>query len=365
MVNIGKRIYASKKTTQNTKLLCILHPMNQPSVAVVLLNYNGLKWLQQFVPILVQSTYTNLQIIVADNASTDASVAYLQTTQPQIKIISNPTNQGFAQGYNTALLQVQAQYYVLLNTDVAVTPNWLQPIIQLMESDLTIGACQPKILSYAQPTHFEYAGACGGYIDYLGYPLAKGRVFNTLEKDAGQYNGNHPVFWASGAALVVRSNLYIQLGGFDDYFFAHQEEIDFCWRLQLLGHKVYCCSSSVVYHVGGGTLQAGSPTKTMLNFRNNLIMLHKNLPAVDVKKIIIIRYWLNKIALIPLLLKGDITNAKAILQAHKQYKIWVTTHAAQQNTSHNKTMNTLIGVVNKSIVMQYFILRKKTYTQIV
>ena len=237
-----------------------------PSVAIVILNWNGKHFLQQFLPALVASTYGNKRIIVADNASTDDSIAFLEQYFPDVEIIENHSNEGFAKGYNSALQGVDSDYYVLLNSDVEVTPGWIEPVIELMESNARIGACQPKVLTDAARHLFEYAGACGGWIDQLGYPFARGRMFDVLEEDKGQYNQAQPCFWASGAAMFVRTDLFHMLGGFDEYFFAHQEEIDFCWRLQLAGYSVYVQPASVVYHVGGGTLPKGNARKHFLNF---------------------------------------------------------------------------------------------------
>ena len=251
----------------------------KPTIAIVILNWNGRKYLEQFLPSVLASTYAGKEIIVADNASTDDSIAFLSGYYPQVRVITLDRNYGFAGGYNQALKQVDSDYYVLLNSDVEVEPGWIEPILELMESDHSIGVCQPKIKMFANRELFEYAGAAGGWLDFLGYPFARGRVFDVCEQDRGQYDAAGPVFWASGAAMFVRAALYHRLGGLDGYFFAHQEEIDFCWRLQLADYKVYTCPQSVVYHVGGGTLPKGNERKVFLNFRNNLIMLAKNLPA--------------------------------------------------------------------------------------
>ena len=252
-----------------------------PLVSIVILNWNGKKFLEQFLPSVLLSTYPNKQVIVADNASSDDSVLFVQNNFPQIQIIKNTTNEGFAKGYNSVLRQIKSDYYVLLNSDVEVTPGWIEPIIDLMESDAAIAACQPKILAYADKNMFEYAGASGGWLDYLGYPFCRGRIFEVCEADTRQYDTAQECFWASGAALFVKSAVYHHVGGLDEYFFAHQEEIDFCWRLQLAGYKVFVQPQSVVYHVGGGTLPKGDNKKTVLNFRNNLIMLAKNLPFTE------------------------------------------------------------------------------------
>ncbi|MFZ9718824.1 MAG: glycosyltransferase family 2 protein, partial [Chitinophagaceae bacterium] len=252
-----------------------------PSVAVVILNWNGKQFLEQFLPGLLASNYNNLRVMVADNASTDDSVSFLLQHYPTVELLRCQQNLGFAGGYNYFLNQVQTDYYVLLNSDVEVTPEWITPVISLMESDQRIAACQPKILSWHQRDHFEYAGAAGGWIDRLGYPFARGRVFDHLEMDTGQYNQPMPVFWATGAAMFVRADAFHAAGGFDEAFFAHQEEIDLCWRLQRMGYRIYACPASVVYHVGGGALPTGSAQKVFLNYRNNLMMLVKNMPLAQ------------------------------------------------------------------------------------
>ena len=247
-------------------------------VSVVIINYNGRKYLEKFLPSVLASTYADMELIIADNASTDDSLEFMQSVYPAVRIIKLKRNHGYAGGYNEALKEVHSEYYILLNSDVEVTAGWIEPLIELMENNRQIGACQPKILSYRQKDQFEYAGGAGGWIDCLGYPFARGRIFDICEKDQGQYNHSEPIFWASGAALFVRAELFHKAKGFDTYFFAHMEEIDFCWRLQLLGYIIYACPASEVFHVGGGTLPKGNERKVFLNFRNNMIMLAKNLP---------------------------------------------------------------------------------------
>ena len=293
--------------------------MQTPSVAIVILNWNGRKFLEKFLPSVIASVYEHKKIIIADNASTDDSIQFLRENYPQISIIQNKTNLGFAAGYNAALKQVEADYYVLLNSDVEVTPNWIAPVIDLMESDKMIAACQPKILSYLNKDMFEYAGASGGWLDKFGYPFMRGRVFDDCEKDTGQYDDVQPCFWASGAALFVRSSVYHELGGLDEFFFAHQEEIDFCWRLQLAEYKVYVQPASVVYHVGGGTLPKGSSRKTFLNFRNNLVMLSKNLPITTALWKIPVRLLLDALSAWRGLLSGDRGYFIAICKAHAHF----------------------------------------------
>ncbi|MDD9139353.1 MAG: glycosyltransferase family 2 protein, partial [Candidatus Cardinium sp.] len=244
-------------------------------LAIVVLNYNGMALLKQYLPPLLLYSKGHA-VIVVDNASTDGSVAYLRQYFPQVTCIVHATNYGVAEGYNLALKQIQATYYLLLNNDILVTENWLQAPLALMQSDPSIACCQPKILSLLTPTQFDYAGAAGGYIDRNGYPFCRGRLFHSIEEDKGQYNDTRPVFWASGACLCIRAEAFHALNGFDPLFFAHFEEIDLCWRLQLSGWKVYYCGSSSVYHVGGATLAYHNPKKTYFNFRNRALMLYKN-----------------------------------------------------------------------------------------
>lgn len=335
-----------------------------PKVAIVILNWNGRKFLQQFLPSVLLSTYANKEVIVADNASTDDSVKFLQKHFPQVRIISQEKNHGFAKGYNEALGKVQSDYYVLLNSDVEVNARWIEPVIELMEKDKTIGAAQPKILSYRNREFFEYAGAAGGWIDYLGYPFARGRVFDTCEKDEGQYDDVAPVFWASGAAMFVRADAYHQLKGLDNYFFAHMEEIDFCWRLQLAGYNVYACPQSKVYHVGAGTLQKESIQKIFLNFRNNLIMLAKNLPLYQSIWKIPFRFLLDAASACKFLLAGQPVYFAAILKAHFAFIYWALFKRKESIFTDSKKTK-LQGWLLKSIAWQYFVAGKKTFSEIV
>lgn len=335
-----------------------------PVVAVVILNWNGKHFLQQYLPSVLASSYNNKKIIVADNASTDDSVVFLQEHFPEVTIIMNPTNEGFAKGYNTALQQVEADYYVLLNSDVEVTPRWIEPIVALMESNPGIGACQPKMLTDAARHLFEYAGAAGGWLDSLGYPFARGRVFDTLEEDKGQYNDAQPCFWASGAAMFVRADMYHVLGGLDEYFFAHQEEIDFCWRLQLAGYKVYVQPASVVYHVGGGTLPKGNHKKDFLNFRNNLIMLAKNCPLAAALWKIPVRVALDAVAAYKELFTGNSGAFIAIAKAHGGFIQWLLLHKKQSVFPVSKN-GRLHGWYTGCVVWQYFVKRKKTFSEII
>jgi GT2 family glycosyltransferase len=338
--------------------------LDLPSVAVVILNWNGKNYLDRFLPFLCASTYTNLQIVVADNDSTDDSISFLQKEYPEVSIIKNKTNEGFAQGYNTALKQVEATYYVLLNSDVEVTQGFIEPIIELMEKDAKIGACQPKILDWNNKTHFEYAGASGGWIDSLGYPFCRGRFFENLEEDKGQYNNPEPIFWASGASLFVRSNIFHQLGGFDEYFFAHMEEIDLCWRIQLAGYKVFICPNSIVYHVGGGTLPKGNQRKVYLNFRNNLIMLYKNLPLSQLVWKLPLRFILDGISAWKNVFSGQLPYFKAVVQAHFAFIYWIFNHKKQKNNKSPGKIK-LSGWYKGSIVWDHFIMGKKSFKEII
>ena len=285
-------------------------------IAVVVLNWNGKSWLEKFLPTLVNHS-KEATVFVADNASTDGSVSFVKDNFPNVKVIVNTKNGGYAKGYNDALKQIDAEYFVLINSDIEVTDGWLSPIISLMDSDKQIASCQPKILDYNSKTKFEYAGASGGFIDKLGYPFCRGRIFDDIEKDKGQYNDAIEVFWATGACLFVRASNFNEIGGLDESFFAHQEEIDLCWRLKNSGYKIMVQPNSVVYHVGGGTLNTGSPLKTHLNFRNNLFMLFKNLPTPYLFTIIPARLVLDGLAALTFLNKEKgLQHLLAIAKAH-------------------------------------------------
>ena len=286
-------------------------------VAVVILNYNGKKFLEEFLPNVIENTNADLaDIVVADNASTDGSVDFMRERFPEIRLIENGFNGGFATGYNLALRQIEAEYFVLLNSDIEVTPNWIEPVVELMDADRNIAACQPKILSYYEKQKFEYAGASGGFIDRYGYPFCRGRLFQHLEEDLGQYDDSCEVFWATGACMFVRADLYLKYGGLDDSFFAHMEEIDFCWRMKNMGYSIYCCPQSKVYHIGGGTLPKSSSRKTYLNFRNNLSLIYKNLPSKHVSWIVAYRILLDWVAAIKFLFGGGLKDFWAVIRAH-------------------------------------------------
>ena len=335
-----------------------------PSVAVVILNWNGKAFLEKFLPFIFKSTYNNFSVIVADNASEDDSVEFLKNNYPAIKILLNSTNEGFAKGYNTALKQVSADYYIILNSDVEVTPGWIEPVISMMESDKKIAACQPKVLSYAEKNKFEYAGASGGFIDKLGYPFSRGRIFETCETDNGQYDNATQIFWATGAALFVRAKVFNELNGFDEFFFAHQEEIDLCWRMQRKGYIIFVVPSSVVYHVGGGTLPVGNRKKVFLNFRNNLVMMTKNLPVAEKIWKIPLRILLDVIAAYRFLVDGNFSTFISIASAHMHYAEWVLIGKKGEKFSKLK-MKSIASVYDGSIVWEYFVKKKKTFSEII
>jgi GT2 family glycosyltransferase len=334
-----------------------------PVVSIVILNWNGRRFLEQFLPSVLSSTYNNYRVVVIDNASTDDSVNFLQLNYPQVNIINLPGNFGYARGYNEGLKQVHSDYYVLLNSDVEVHKDWLEPAIAMMELDKNISACQPKILQFHNKELFEYAGAAGGWLDYLGYPFAKGRIFDVCEKDTGQYDQPAPIFWASGAAMFVRASVYHQLKGLDEYFFAHQEEIDFCWRMQLSGYSIFSCPRSVVYHVGAGTLPKGNSKKVFLNFRNNLIMLAKNMQAGEAAWKIPYRFVLDAVSAIKSLAAGEGTYFVAVVKAHFAFLKWLA--SGKRNKVKRNREVVLKGYLRKSIVWSHFVLGKDRFNEIV
>lgn len=290
------------------------------TVAIVILNYNGASMLRKFLPMVIERSGAQAKVIVADNASTDESVAVMSNEFPTVSLIKLDKNWGFAEGYNRALQNVDADYFLLLNSDVEVTDGWIEPLLATMETDKGIAACQPKLLDYKRKTHFEYAGASGGFIDHYGYPYCRGRIFDTVEEDRGQYNEQCDIFWATGAALMIRAEDFRAVGGLDGTFFAHMEEIDLCWRLRARGRRIVCVPESVVYHVGGATLNYSSPRKTFLNFRNNLLMLYKNLPQREIKSVMRVRSLLDYVAALKFLLTGCMGDFKAVINARREFK---------------------------------------------
>lgn len=340
--------------------------MPKPKVAVVILNWNGEQYLRSFLPSVLAAVYPALEVVVGDNASTDTSVAFLETAYPQVKIIKNERNLGFAGGYNQVLQQVETDYYVLLNSDVEVSPGWIDPVIRLMESDQRIAACQPKIKDFNRRDHFEYAGASGGFMDRFGYLFCRGRIFDFIEEDRGQYDDARPVFWASGAAFFIRKSSFEQAGGFDEDLFAHMEEADLCWRLQRMGYRIMVCPQSEVYHVGGGTLQAVNAFKTYLNFRNNLILLHQNLSAGKVFPLIFLRFWLDLAAWFLFLFRGKPRHSFAINKAHWHYLKGIPrwNRKRKKLPRAKAEISKSPGLYSGSIVFQHFIRGKKYFSDL-
>lgn len=337
------------------------------TTAIVILNWNGAEMLRRFLPPVITHS-TGAEIIVADNASTDDSLKILGKEFPSVRTIVLDKNYGFAEGYNRALAQVEADVFVLLNSDVLVTEGWLCPILKYLEENPDCAACQPKILQYdnGPTTRFEYAGAAGGYIDRYGYPYCRGRIFGTIEEDYGQYDTTASIMWASGAALVIRATDWRQTGGLDGSFFAHQEEIDLCWRLHSRGRDVVCCPESVVYHVGGGTLPQGNPRKTYLNFRNNLLLLYKNLPTEELEHIMRVRRYLDAVAAIKELLTGHWDNYKAIRQARHDFESIRQDYVNKRadNIHHTTTYYNICGRARGSLLVSYYLLWRKTYSKL-
>jgi len=344
---------------------------NLPHVAVVILSYNGLKYTQQFMPSVMASNYANLSVHVIDNASEDATVEYVKTHYPSVHIIELQNNEGFAGGYNIGLSQIKADYYVLLNQDVEVKPNWIEPVIAAMKKNSLIAAAQPKILAQQKKDYFEHAGAAGGFIDALGYPFCRGRILTDIEQDQGQYDEVIDCFWASGAAMFIKAKLFHQFTGFDAGFFAHMEEIDLCWRLQRAGYRIQVIPQSVVYHVGGSVIDYQSPRKAYLNFRNGLALLHKNLPLTQLIWKLPVRILLDVVAAYRELLGGRPKIFKAIAKAHLHYFVrwffWQQKRKATQQIVHQHTvgLTNTQAIFQKSMVWQYFVRGKKRFTEMV
>lgn len=334
--------------------------------AVVILNWNGKKYLQLFLPELIKNTQDkNTEIIIADNNSTDDSIEFLNTNYPKLRLIQLDKNYGFTGGYNKALNQIDAQYFVLLNSDIQVTKNWLNPLIELLDSDKSIAACQPKIKSYHQKEYFEYAGAAGGFIDKYGYPFCRGRILDVIEEDNGQYDDIMDIFWATGACMVIRADLYKNSGGLDDDFFAHMEEIDLCWRLKNLGFRIVYSPESTVYHVGGGTLPNNSPFKLYLNYRNNLFLLYKNLPKGKLFPVLFLRMLFDGLSGLIFLLRFSFKSFDAVLKAHFQfYKSIKKLRAKRKKLLSNKVVNHHQEIYPKSIVWNHFVQKKNNFTSL-
>jgi GT2 family glycosyltransferase len=330
-------------------------------VAVVILNWNGKKFLDMFLAKVVETSRNIAQVYIADNGSTDGSVAFVRENFPEVKTIAHQQNLGFSGGYNRALEQIDTDYYVLLNSDIEVTSKWIEPIVDMMENDRTIAACQPKIRSYHQQDKFEYAGAAGGFIDRYGYPFCRGRIFQAIEADTGQYDDVAEIFWATGACLFVRASAYHEVGGLDDDFFAHMEEIDLCWRLKHLGYKVMYCGKSMVYHIGGGSLDKSSPTKTYLNIRNNSTLLYKNLPKHQLYPVFFARFFLDMMASFKFLIDGGLKHFAAVARAHIGfYFSYKKNRLKRTQISHREVSQIYSG----NIAFDHFFRGKKRFSQL-
>jgi GT2 family glycosyltransferase len=340
--------------------------MNQATsnlLSVVILGWNGKKYLEQFLPSVVNySVGDGVEVVYADNASTDDSVSFVKANFPSVRIIKNKSNSGFAQGYNEALSHVNSKYFLLLNQDVEVTENWLQPLLKYIERNEKVAAVQPKLRAFHDKKSFEYAGASGGHIDFLGYPFCRGRLFDSVEHDNGQYDDIAPIFWATGAAMLVRADLFYEVGGLDADFFAHQEEIDLCWRLQNAGYNLYCIPQSIVYHVGGGSLHKSNPRKTYLNFRNNLFLLLKNLPAFTLVWVLPFRILLDCLAAFYSVIKNkNLIDAKAILKAHFHF----IKDFRKMFAKRKLTKPSVPGIVfGGSVIFQYFVKGKNAFSEL-
>ncbi|HJP63897.1 MAG TPA: glycosyltransferase family 2 protein [Mucilaginibacter sp.] len=334
---------------------------NTPKVAIVILNWNGIKYLRDFLPSVLTSSWPNLDIIVGDNGSTDGSVDFLKQNFPTVQIVQNDQNYGFTGGYNRVLEKVDADYFILLNSDVEVHAGWISPVISLMESDPLIAAAVPKIKAFAEKDHFEHAGAAGGFIDVYGYPFCRGRMFYEIEQDKGQYEQSGEIFWASGAAMFVKKKCWVEAGGFDDRFFAHMEEIDLCWRLKNMGYKVMYCAESEVYHVGGGTLNTENPFKTFLNFRNNLLLLRNNLSFWRGMLIIFIRFWMDLLAIVRFLNEGKRRDAWAVSRAHQNFVVQLFKGGGPKR-NRRSNLASLKGMYHGSIVWDFFMKKKHIFS---
>lgn len=335
-------------------------------VAIVILNWNGQKMLAKYLPNVIEFSEEYAEIWVADNASTDASMHMLQTEFPKVKTLVLEQNYGFAEGYNKALQKIEAEYYILLNSDVEVSSNWLSPLITFMDRHEEVAACQPKLLAEYARDSFEYAGACGGYIDKYGYPFCRGRIFDSVEKDHGQYDDPQEILWATGACLMIRSKDYWMANGLDGRFFAHNEEIDLCWRLRAMGRSIYCLPESKVFHVGGGTLPKSNPMKTFLNFRNNLTMLYKNLPDNELKQVMRMRFFLDYLAAFQtLILNRNWGDFKAILKARKAFKKWKKDFVNDRRAiQDNRKVARVPQRTNYSILWKYYAKGIKTFDKL-
>lgn len=338
---------------------------NWPRVTVLILNFNGKKYLEKFLPSVIQTDYPDFEILVADNASTDDSIAFCQQQYPDVKLVKFSKNFGFAEGNNQAIPFVETELLVLLNSDVEVDKNWLKPMVSRMLSSDKIAAVQPKIRMFDDKKLFEYAGAAGGYVDYLAFPLCRGRVFQTVEEDHNQYDDSKEVFWATGACMLLRKSIIEKIGLFDSRFFAHMEEIDFCWRAKNAGYQIWVEPSAVVFHVGGGTLPKGNPKKDFLNLRNSLVMMSKNLHSSEWFSKIFLRLCVDGIAAFRQLFTGQPIWIWIVLKAHLSFYLWLPqTLKLRKKITQQKKLNEHIGVIPKFMLFQYFIKKKRKFTEL-
>lgn len=339
---------------------------DKKKVAIVILNWNGAALMERFLPSVVRYSPEEMaEVVVADNGSTDDSLALLAGKFPSVRVVRFDRNYGFAEGYNRALQQIDTPYAVLLNSDVEVTPGWLEAPLRRLDASPEVAAVQPKLLAERARDQFEYAGAAGGFMDKYGYPFCRGRIFQEIETDRGQYDAEADILWATGACLFVRTEVYRAVGGLDAKFFAHQEEIDMCWRMRARGYRLVCTPESVVYHVGGGTLNAESPRKTFLNFRNNLLMLYKNLPEKELHRVMRLRFWLDYLAALKFLLEGHPANARAVREARREF------HRLVPEYRETRIVNQQLAVVKEipelksfSLLWQFYVRGKKHYGQL-
>ncbi len=331
-------------------------------IAIVILNWNTRDYLEKFLPVLIENSKgEGNEIYIADNGSEDDSVAFMKANYPDIQLIEFDKNYGFTGGYNKALEQIEAKYYLLLNSDIEVTPDWLAPLKKLMDNDAEVGACMPKIKAYYEPAYFEYAGAAGGFIDKYGYPFCRGRIMNVFEKDEGQYDYESEIFWATGACMMVRADLFHELGGFDDDFFAHMEEIDLCWRMKNRGYKIMYEPSSVIYHIGGGTLPNESPFKLYLNYRNNLFLLIKNLPPKYIGNILRKRFILDMMSAVFYLVKGQFNKMNSVFKAYRQFRRSRRKMLNKRSVFEENQKRLHAAVFKQSIIFTFFFKRKKYF----
>lgn len=335
-----------------------------PVTKVVILNWNGSAHLRTFLPSVIRTTPSDIGIVVADNGSTDDSRNVIRLEFPSVELLELDANYGFAGGYNRALSRIEADYFILLNSDVATTEGWCEPLVAALDNNLSLAAVQPKIRAYTSPDNFEYAGACGGFIDVLGYPFCRGRILQCVETDNGQYDISRRCFWASGACMACRSEAFFRTGGFDEDFFAHMEEIDFCWRAQRYGYSIAVEPASVVYHLGGGTLPTNSPRKTYLNYRNNLYMLYKNLPSCRLWYVIPLRMCLDGLSAVVYLLQGRLTLVKQVWRAHMDFykalrSLRIKRRLIHANTSPDLYKQIFEVIYHGSIVMRYYVGKRK------